>query len=137
MKGNSPLESGPAHEDIDQLVGRFLQDLERQETLPQTRAAYRLDLLHFASWFARTVGAVRASGRPGLCRSTHRESGAEEGGAMPRRRRQRPLQIGDRARSRLNRRMGTIDTIDRVGDRRLYGLHYDPAPQDQYLGMAR
>src|SRR5215216_6106293 len=42
--------------DFDRLVGRFLQDLERQETSPKTRAAYRLDLLHFAGWFARTVG---------------------------------------------------------------------------------
>src|SRR5207249_3314419 len=32
------------------------QDLERQETSPKTRSSYRLDLLHFASWFARTVG---------------------------------------------------------------------------------
>jgi site-specific recombinase XerD len=43
-------------EDVDELVGRFLQDLERQETSPKTRASYRLDLLHFAGWFARTVG---------------------------------------------------------------------------------
>jgi site-specific recombinase XerD len=42
--------------DFDRLVGRFLQDLERQETAPKTRDAYRLDLLHFAGWFARTVG---------------------------------------------------------------------------------
>src|ERR687889_2321233 len=42
--------------DFDRLVGRFLQDLERQETAPKTRIAYRLDLLHFASWFTRTVG---------------------------------------------------------------------------------
>src|SRR3954471_7278739 len=43
-------------EDADQLVGRFLQDLQRQETSPKTRQAYRLDILHFAGWFARTVG---------------------------------------------------------------------------------
>src|SRR5215217_1429417 len=43
-------------EEVGQLVDRFLQDLERQETSPQTRRAYQLDLLHFASWFARTVG---------------------------------------------------------------------------------
>jgi site-specific recombinase XerD len=42
--------------DFDRVVGRFLQDLERQETSPRTRNAYRLDLLHFAGWFARTVG---------------------------------------------------------------------------------
>jgi integrase/recombinase XerD len=43
-------------QDVDQLVGRFLQDLQRQETSPQTRSSYRLDLLHFAGWFAKTVG---------------------------------------------------------------------------------
>src|SRR5215217_5219132 len=42
--------------EVSQLLDRFLQDLERQETSPRTRASYRLDLLHFASWFARTVG---------------------------------------------------------------------------------
>jgi hypothetical protein len=47
-----------------------------------------------------------------------------------------PLRIGDRARSKLNRRVGTVDAVDKVDDRRLYGLHYDEAPQDQYLGMA-
>jgi site-specific recombinase XerD len=40
----------------DRVVGRFLQDLQRQETSPKTRAGYRLDLLHFAGWFARTLG---------------------------------------------------------------------------------
>src|SRR5215210_8882983 len=43
-------------EDVDQLVDRFLQDLQRQETSPNTRRSYQLDLLHFASWFARTLG---------------------------------------------------------------------------------
>ena len=59
---------------------------------------------------------------------------------MPRRRRQqqqRPLNVGDRARSKLNRRVGTVDAVDRIGERQLYGLHYDPAPQDPYLGMVR
>src|SRR3954451_9523970 len=42
--------------DFDRLVGRFLADVERQETSPRTRDAYRLDLLHFTGWFARTVG---------------------------------------------------------------------------------
>src|SRR5215208_1625096 len=54
----SPPKSGATREDADQLVGRFLQDLQRQETSPKTRDAYRLDLLHFADWFARTVGEV-------------------------------------------------------------------------------
>src|SRR3954467_9571823 len=51
----STSQSVEPQEDVDQLVG-FLQDLERQETSPKTRDAYRLDLLHFAGWFARTVG---------------------------------------------------------------------------------
>src|SRR5215216_5078613 len=55
MSKNVP-KSGATREDADQLVGRFLQDLQRQETSPRTRDAYRLDLLHFADWFTRTVG---------------------------------------------------------------------------------
>src|SRR5215211_9542580 len=42
--------------DFDRLVGRFMADLERQETSPRTRDAYRLDLLHFTGWFVQTVG---------------------------------------------------------------------------------
>src|SRR6266508_746841 len=52
----SMTQSVDPREDVDQLVGRFLKDLERQETSAKTRSAYRLDLLHFAAWFARTVG---------------------------------------------------------------------------------
>src|SRR6266498_5638555 len=55
MSHSTPQSVGK-QENVDQLVDRFLADLERQETSPQTRHAYRLDLLHFASWFARTVG---------------------------------------------------------------------------------
>jgi len=55
---------------------------------------------------------------------------------MPSRRRQAELEIGDRVRSKLNRRAGTIDAVDTVGDRRQYGLHYDEAPQDEYLTTA-
>src|SRR6266705_1990299 len=55
MSQRTPQSVAPP-EDVDQLVERFLQDLERQETSPKTRSSYRLDLLHFASWFARTVG---------------------------------------------------------------------------------
>src|SRR4051794_37194859 len=51
----STTKSVAPREDVDQLVGRFLRDLERQETSPQTRRAYQLDLLHFAKWFAQTV----------------------------------------------------------------------------------
>src|SRR6266508_667529 len=52
----SMTQSVDPREDVDQLVGRFLKDLERQETSAKTRSAYRLDLLHFANWLARTVG---------------------------------------------------------------------------------
>ena len=55
---------------------------------------------------------------------------------MPARNRQTPLKLGDRARSKLNRRVGTIDAVDKVGDRRQYGLHYDEVPQDEYLMTA-
>ena len=55
---------------------------------------------------------------------------------MSARTRQKPLRIGDRARSKLNRRVGTIDAIDKIKGQRRYGLHYDEAPQDRYLGMA-
>src|SRR5215212_10485620 len=55
MSKSTP-NSEVTREDADQLVDRFLQDLQRQETSPRTRSSYRLDLLHFASWFARTVG---------------------------------------------------------------------------------
>src|SRR5215210_1806389 len=55
MSTSTP-KSEVTRDDLDQLVGRFLQDLERQETSPNTRRSYQLDLLHFAAWFARTVG---------------------------------------------------------------------------------
>src|SRR5215204_2633205 len=52
----SMTSSVDPREEVGQLVDRFLQDLQRQETSPNTRRSYQLDLLHFASWFARTVG---------------------------------------------------------------------------------
>ena len=55
MSQSTP-QSVEKERDVDRLIGRFLKDLERQETSPQTRRAYQLDLLHFAAWFARTVG---------------------------------------------------------------------------------
>ena len=55
---------------------------------------------------------------------------------MPSRKRQAPLKLGDRARSKLNRRVGTIDAVDKLSDQQLYGLHYDEAPQDGRLTMA-
>jgi hypothetical protein len=54
---------------------------------------------------------------------------------MPARTRQETLRIGDRARSKLNRRVGTVDAVERTRGQRRYGLHYDEAPQDRYLGM--
>src|SRR3954463_9116645 len=55
MSESTALSVDP-RDDVGQLVDRFLQDLQRQETSPKTRSSYRLDLLHFAGWFARTVG---------------------------------------------------------------------------------
>ena len=55
---------------------------------------------------------------------------------MPARKRQAPLKLGDRARSKLNRRVGTVDAVDGAGDQRQYGLHYDEAPQDKYLASS-
>ena len=53
---------------------------------------------------------------------------------MPGTKRERPLKVGDRARSRLNRRVGTIDAIEEAGGRpQRYGLHYDEEPQDHFI----
>ena len=52
---------------------------------------------------------------------------------MASRKRQQGLQVGDRARSKLNRRVGTVDAVDQIEGQRRYGLHYDEAPQDRYL----
>jgi hypothetical protein len=49
---------------------------------------------------------------------------------------QQALRIGDRARSKLNLRVGTIDAVEKINGRRRYGLHYDEAPQDIYLTQA-
>jgi len=62
--------------------------------------------------------------------------GREEGQQMRSRKRQAPLKLGDRARSKLNRRVGTVDAVEKVEGQRRYGLHYDEAPQDQYLTTA-
>src|SRR3954470_24669314 len=56
MKSKSTPQSVEQQGSVDRVVGRFLQDLERQESSPQTRRAYQLDLLHFANWFAQSVG---------------------------------------------------------------------------------
>jgi hypothetical protein len=55
---------------------------------------------------------------------------------MPSRTRERVLQVGDRARSKLNLRVGTVDAVDKIEGQRRYGLHYDEAPQDGYLTHA-
>jgi hypothetical protein len=55
---------------------------------------------------------------------------------MASRKREQKLRIGDRARSKLNRRVGTVDAVDQIAGQRRYGLHYDEAPQDQYLTQA-
>ena len=52
---------------------------------------------------------------------------------MPSRKRNAPLKLGDRARSKLNRRVGTIDAVDDVRGRPQYGLHYDEEPQDHFI----
>ena len=52
----STPESVDEQGSADRLIERFLQNLERQETSPQTRRAYRLDLLHFANRFVQTEG---------------------------------------------------------------------------------
>ena len=49
---------------------------------------------------------------------------------MPPRTRTAPLKLGDRARNRLNKRVGTVDAVDGDGEHLHYGLSYDPEPQD-------
>jgi hypothetical protein len=46
------------------------------------------------------------------------------------------LRVGDRARNKLNRRIGRVDAVDEIEGRRRYGLHYDEAPQDRHLTHA-
>ncbi len=52
---------------------------------------------------------------------------------MPSRKRQAALGLGDRARSKLNGRVGRIDAVEREGRRLKYGLHYDEEPQDHWI----
>ena len=49
---------------------------------------------------------------------------------------QTPLKLGDRARCKLNRRVGTVDAVETIDDRRRYGMHYDEEPQDGHLTRA-
>jgi hypothetical protein len=55
---------------------------------------------------------------------------------MTARKHRAPLKLGDRARDKLNRRVGTVDAVEEVDDRRRYGMHYDQAPQDGHLTTA-
>ena len=52
------------------------------------------------------------------------------------RKQQRALKVGERARSKLNQRVGTVDAVDKIDGRRVYGLHYDERSQDPYLTTA-
>jgi hypothetical protein len=53
---------------------------------------------------------------------------------MPRKKREATLGLGDRARSKLNGRVGTIDAVEEAGGRpQRYGLHYDEEPQDRWI----
>jgi hypothetical protein len=56
-----------------------------------------------------------------------------EGDTAATRKRGAPLKLGERARSRLNRRVGTVDVVEDVDGRRRYGPHYDEAPQDHFI----
>jgi hypothetical protein len=46
------------------------------------------------------------------------------------------LKLGERARNKVNRRVGTVDAVDGDRKHRLYGLHYDEQPQDRYITFA-
>ena len=52
---------------------------------------------------------------------------------MPSRKRQAPLKRGDRVRSKVNGRVGTIDAVEQEGRRLKYGVHYDEEPQDHWI----
>ena len=52
---------------------------------------------------------------------------------MPRKTRDAPLRLGDRARNKLNRRVGTVDAVEDTDGRTIYGLRYDEEPQDHLI----
>ncbi len=52
---------------------------------------------------------------------------------MPQKRRETPLRLGDRARNKVNRRVGTVDVVEGTEGKTTYGLHYDEAPQDGHI----
>ncbi len=55
---------------------------------------------------------------------------------MTARKRCAALNLGDRARDKLNRRVGTVDAVEMVDARRRHGMYYDEAPKDGHLTMA-
>jgi hypothetical protein len=83
--------------------------------------------------YAFLLSGNRDDGIP--CASLHKSGWIirPEGVEMPSRRRSRPLRLGDRARSKLNRRVGMIDAVERVDGQLVYGLHYDEEPQDHFI----
>ncbi len=52
---------------------------------------------------------------------------------MAPRKRKAPLELGDRGRNKLNRRVGTVDAVEEGDGHRQYGLHYDEQPQDHFI----
>jgi hypothetical protein len=52
---------------------------------------------------------------------------------MPRKKREAPLELGNRARNKTNRRVGTIDAVEGVDGNATYGLHYDEEPRDHWV----
>ena len=52
---------------------------------------------------------------------------------MPRKKRETPLGLGDRARNKLNRRVGTVDAVEGADGHATYGMHYDEEPQDHWI----
>ena len=52
---------------------------------------------------------------------------------MSRKKPDTPLIVGDRARNKLNRRVGTVDAVEGTDGHATYGLHYDEEPQDHWI----
>ena len=52
---------------------------------------------------------------------------------MARKKRETPLKLGDRARNKMNRRVGTVDAVEGADGQATYGLHYDEEPQDHWV----
>ncbi len=52
---------------------------------------------------------------------------------MPSRKRETPPKLGDRARNKVNQRVGTVDAVENLEGHVQYGLHYDEEPQDRWV----